>query len=162
MAQNYIILAGGCFWGMEDLFSKFKGVEETVVGYTGGEVNQPTYTDVKVGTSGHAEAIKVTYQDEETDLKEILHFFFRIHDPTTKDRQGNDIGTQYRSAIFFRDEAQKEVAEEVIREVNRSGRWENEIVTTLETEKEFFLAEEFHQKYLKKNPGGYTCHFIRD
>lgn len=162
MSSNYIILAGGCFWGMEDLFSKFKGVSDTVVGYCGGELKGPSYHDVKKGTTGHAESIKITYEPNETNLEEILHFFFRIHDPTTKDRQGNDIGTQYRSAIFVRNDEQRKTSEKVIREINQSGKWPSEIVTSIEGEREFFLAEDFHQKYLEKNPGGYTCHFIRD
>lgn len=161
MAQK-AILAGGCFWGVEELFRKLPGVIETRVGYTGGEKEFPTYKEVCTGTTGHAEAIEVVFNEDETSFADILRFFFKIHDPTTKNRQGNDAGSQYRSTIFFIDDIQRSDAEKVIKEVDISGKWEKPIVTTLEAFKDFYLAEEYHQDYLMKNPGGYTCHFIRD
>jgi len=160
--SDYIVLAGGCFWGMEDLIKKEEGVIDTVVGYTGGSVPNANYEVVKTGTSGHAESVKITYDPNKTDLSKILHFFFKIHDPTTENRQGNDVGTQYRSTIFIKDDAQREIAKKVIKEVEEAGRFKKPIVTTLEKEGEFYLAEDYHQDYLTKNPGGYTCHFIRD
>ncbi|WP_372654643.1 peptide-methionine (S)-S-oxide reductase MsrA [Halobacteriovorax sp.] len=158
---DYIILAGGCFWGMEQLFQKFEGVIDTDVGYTGGQLVNPTYNDVKSGMTNHAEALKLTFDKDRTDLGKLLHFFFKIHDPTTVNRQGNDIGTQYRSAIFVRNEEQKEIASKVISEVEKLDRFNGPVVTNLEDEREFYLAEDFHQDYLLHNPTGYTCHFIR-
>ena len=162
MATDYIILAGGCFWGVEQLFVELPGVLDTEVGYTGGELANPKYEEVKTGKTGHAESIRVEYDPSVISLSDILHFFFKIHDPTTVDRQGNDIGSQYRSAIFVRDDSQREIARTVIDEVNKLGRWAAPIATRIEAEKEFFDAEEYHQDYLKKNPGGYTCHFVRE
>ena len=138
------------------------GVQDTRVGYTGGHTEFPKYEDVKTGSTGHAEAIEVVFDPASISFKEILHFFFKMHDPTTRNRQGNDVGSQYRSTIFFTDESQKTDAQDVIKEVDASGKWPKPVVTTLEEFKEFYLAEEYHQEYLKKNPGGYTCHFIRD
>lgn len=159
--QNYVIVAGGCFWGLEDLLAKFKGVTNTEVGYTGGELQNPEYKDVKLGTTGHVEAVKVEFDSNQVDLKEILHYFFKIHDPTTINQQGNDIGSQYRSALFYHNLEQKELFNEVIEEVNKLGRFKGAVRTSLEEEKDFYRAEEFHQKYLEKNPGGYSCHFER-
>jgi len=159
---DYVVLAGGCFWGMEDLIKKEEGVIDTVVGYAGGNIPDANYEVVKTGTSGHAESVKITFDPTKTDLSKILHFFFKIHDPTTVNKQGNDVGTQYRSTIFTRNEEQKEVARKVIQEVEAMKRFKNPVVTTLEKESEFYLAEDYHQDYLTKNPGGYTCHFIRD
>ena len=159
---DYIVLAGGCFWGMEDLIKAQEGVIDTEVGYTGGEVPNANYEIVKTGSTGHAESVKITYDTEKTNLSKILHFFFKIHDPTTKNRQGNDIGTQYRSAIFTKTEEQKKVAKKVIDEVAGLKRFEDPIVTTIEPEKTFYKAEAYHQDYSTKNPGGYTCHFIRE
>lgn len=155
-------LAGGCFWGVEELFRKLPGVVTTRVGYTGGHLSKPTYDIVKAGKSGHAEAIEIDYDPKKTSYKEILEFFFRIHDPTTLNRQGNDVGTQYRSAIFYVNPDQKRVAEEVMSKVTASGKWKKPLTTTLETFNKFYPAEEYHQDYLQKNPGGYTCHYIRD
>lgn len=149
-------LAGGCFWGLEDLFRDLSGVIETEAGYTGGQNEYPTYED----HPGHAEALEITYDPEKIDYKHILDFFFQIHNPTTKDRQGNDVGTSYRSAIFYQDEEEKRIAEEMIGIVNASGRWEDPVVTTLEPFERFWPAEEYHQEYLQKNPGGYTCHAV--
>ena len=154
--QN-IILAGGCFWGLEDLFRYEPGVVVTEVGYTGGKNTNPTYQN----HPGHAEAIKITYYPKITSYQALLDFFFRIHDPTTKDRQGNDVGSSYRSAIFYENSEQKAIAQTVIKAVNKSGIYSNPVVTTLEPLKTFYSAEDYHQKYLQKNPNGYTCHYIR-
>lgn len=161
MTIEKAILAGGCFWGMEDLFRKFPGVTGTHVGYTGGSFENPTYHDMKTGQTGHAEAIEILFDSIKTDYKTILQFFFQIHDPTTVDRQGNDRGSQYRSAIFYFNDAQKQTAEEVIAAVNASGQWPGKVVTELVPAGTFYEAETYHQDYLEKNPGGYTCHWIR-
>ena len=150
-------LAGGCFWGMEDLFRIRPGVQDTEVGYVGGHNEKPTYRN----HPGHAEGIEITYDLNKTSFNEILDYFFRVHDPTTVDRQGNDIGSSYRSAIFFQNQEEKEIAEEVIRIVNESGRWPGKVVTTLEPFTQFWPAEVEHQDYLVKRPNGYTCHFER-
>lgn len=160
--KNYIILAGGCFWGVEELLRKEDGIIETEVGYSGGLAPNPDYELVKKGESGHAESVKVTYDPSKTSLSKILDFFFKIHDPTTKNRQGNDVGTQYRSAIFYRNDEQKKAAHEAIARVEKSGRFKGTITTSLEKESLFYSAENQHQDYLQKNPGGYTCHYIRD
>jgi peptide-methionine (S)-S-oxide reductase len=151
------VLAGGCFWGMEELVRALPGVIDTEAGYTGGSNESPTYEN----HPGHAEALKIEFDPTKTTYRDILDFFFRIHDPTTKDRQGNDIGSSYRSAIFYANEAQKKEAQDFIDIVNRSKRWPNPVVTTLEPLGTFTPAEDYHQDYLQKNPGGYTCHFIR-
>ncbi|MFN3958644.1 MAG: peptide-methionine (S)-S-oxide reductase MsrA [Parvularculaceae bacterium] len=155
------IFAGGCFWGVEDLFRKLPGVVATEVGYTGGRTKNATYKDVKTGTTGHAEAIRISYDPARISYRKLLEFLFQIHDPTTKDRQGNDIGSQYRSAIFALDDEQKREAEAVIAAVNASGKWPGKVVTTVEPAGEWWKAEEYHQDYLVKYPDGYTCHFIR-
>lgn len=151
-----IVLAGGCFWGMEDLIRKQPGVLNTTVGYTGGEVENPTYENHK----GHAEAVEIEYDDSKTSYKKLLDFFFQIHNPTTLNQQGNDIGTSYRSAIFYGNEKELKEAEDFIDIVNKSKRWEGPVVTTLEPLGEFYPAENYHQDYLQKNPGGYTCHAV--
>ncbi len=156
------VLAGGCFWGMEDLLREQPGVVSTEVGYTGGTVPNATYEIVKTGRSGHAEAIRVVFDPSKTSYEAILRFFFRIHDPTTLNRQGNDVGTSYRSAIFVKDAKQREVAEKVKAEVDLSGKWSRPIVTEIVEAGPFYPAEDYHQDYLEKNPGGYTCHFVRD
>ena len=150
-------VAGGCFWGMEDLFRNRKGIVDTEVGYIGGENDNPTYKY----HPGHAEGIELVYNPDETDFREILDYFYRVHDPTTVDRQGNDLGSSYRSAIFFQNEEEKQISEEIIKVVNESGRWNGEVVTTLEPYTKFWPAEESHQDYLVKHPNGYTCHFER-
>lgn len=152
-----IVLAGGCFWGMQDLIRKQPGVTKTLVGYTGGNVKNPTYEN----HDGHAEAVAIEYDTEKTSYRSLLDFFFQIHDPTTLNRQGDDIGTSYRSAIFYANEDEKKEAENFIDIVNRSKRWTDPVATTLEPLGEFYPAEEYHQDYLQKNPGGYTCHAIR-
>lgn len=149
-------LAGGCFWGLEDLFRDLPGIITTEAGYTGGENENPTYEH----HPAHAEALEIEYDPEKIDYKHILDFFFQIHNPTTLNQQGNDKGTSYRSAIFYQSEAEKEVAEEMIDVVNDSERWPDPVVTTLEPFTRFWPAEEYHQDYLEKNPGGYTCHAI--
>lgn len=161
-STDYAIFAGGCFWGMEELFSKFKGVVDTEVGYTGGDASASTYNEVKTGKTGHAESLKIYFNKTEVTYEELLHFFFKIHDPTTVNRQGNDVGTQYRSAVFVKDEEQKNTVKKVIQEVTALKRFKNPIVTQIENESKFNTAEAYHQDYLKKNPGGYTCHFVRD
>ncbi len=150
------IFAGGCFWGMQELIRQQPGVIETQVGYTGGDVVNPTYER----HDGHAEAVKITYDTEKTSYKNLLDFFFQIHNPTTLNKQGNDIGTSYRSAIFYDNEEEKKQGEEFINIVNDSHRWPDPVVTTLEPLGIFYPAEEYHQDYLQKNQGGYTCHAI--
>ena len=154
-------LAGGCFWGMEELVRQIPGVLETEVGYTGGEVQDATYQIVKSGRSGHAESLKVVFDPQLLSYRHLLFEFFRMHNPTTRNQQGNDIGTQYRSSIFYLSEEQKHTAEEVIRTVDDSADWQAKVVTEAVAFKEFYRAEEYHQKYLIKNRGGYTCHYIR-
>lgn len=161
MKTETAILAGGCFWGMEDLIRKLPGVVETVVGYTGGALSKPDYKQVKTGRTGHAEAIRISYDPAKTTYRALLEFFFQIHDPTTKDRQGNDIGSQYRSAIFYLNEAQKAEAEKIIAEIGASGVWPGKVVTEIVPAGEWWDAEDYHQDYLVKYPEGYTCHFIR-
>jgi peptide-methionine (S)-S-oxide reductase len=151
-----IILAGGCFWGLQDLIRKQPGVISSRVGYTGGKVVNPTYENHE----GHAEAVEIEYNPEKTTYKNLLDFFFQIHNPTTLDKQGNDIGTSYRSAIFYGNEEEKKEGENFIKIVNDSKRWKDPVVTTLEPLGMFYPAEEYHQDYLIKNPGGYTCHAI--
>lgn len=153
---NKIVLAGGCFWGLEDLIRTQPGVVNTEVGYTGGSVDNPTYEN----HAGHAEAVEIEYDPEKTSYKKLLDFFFQIHNPTTLNQQGNDRGTSYRSAIFYGNEEEKKEAEKFIDIVNASKRWKDPVVTSLEPLKKFYRAEEYHQDYLQKNPGGYTCHAI--
>lgn len=150
-------IAGGCFWGMEELFRVRPGVIDTEVGYIGGENDNPTYQN----HPGHAEGIEITYDPEVTSFKLILDFFFRIHDPTTVDRQGNDIGSSYRSAIFYQNDEEKEISKDVIKIVNDSKRWDNQVATTLEPYSKFWDAEPEHQDYLLRKPNGYTCHVER-
>lgn len=151
------VLAGGCFWGLEDLIRKQPGVIDTQVGYAGGENEHPTYEN----HPGHAEAVKITYNADQTDFKHLLDFFFRVHDPTTHNRQGNDVGSSYRSTIFYSTDEERRVAQEMIDLVNASGRWKHPVVTTLEPLTTFWPAEDSHQDYLIKHPGGYTCHYLR-
>jgi methionine-S-sulfoxide reductase len=162
MATETAILAGGCFWGMEEIFRTAPGVVDTEVGYTGGSSPNPTYQEVKSGTTGHAEAIRVNFDPAKTQYGAILDLFFKMHDPTTANRQGNDVGSQYRSVIFFLNDAQKLTAERKKREAQASGRWKKPIVTEIVKASEFYPAEDYHQDYLVKNPGGYTCHWIRN
>ncbi|MDP0927768.1 peptide-methionine (S)-S-oxide reductase MsrA [Paracoccus onubensis] len=151
------VLAGGCFWGMQDLIRKLPGVVSTRVGYTGGDVPNATYRDH--GT--HAEGIEITFDPEVISYRRILEYFFQIHDPTTPNRQGNDLGSSYRSAIYYVDEAQKQVALDTIADVDASGLWPGKVVTELEPVGDFWTAEPEHQDYLVRIPNGYTCHFPR-
>lgn len=151
------VLAGGCFWGMEDLIRKLPGVESTRVGYTGGDVPNATYRDH--GT--HAEGIEILFDPAVISYRRILEFFFQIHDPTTENRQGNDRGMSYRSAIYYVDETQQKIAEDTIKDVDASGLWPGKVVTELEPVSEFWEAEPEHQDYLERIPNGYTCHFVR-
>ncbi|CAL9341907.1 peptide-methionine (S)-S-oxide reductase MsrA [Streptomyces sp. enrichment culture] len=155
--EERALLAGGCFWGMQELIRTFPGVLTTRVGYSGGDVPDATYRDH--GT--HAESIEITYDPAVTDYRTILEYFFQIHDPTTKNRQGNDIGLSYRSAIFYLDDEQKRIAEETIADVNASGLWPGEVVTEVAPAGPFWEAEPEHQDYLQRYPDGYTCHFVR-
>lgn len=155
-------LAGGCFWGMEDILRKIPGVVDTTVGYTGGKLANPTYAQVKTGTTGHAEAIEIVFDPRQVAYETLLEYFFRMHDPTTMNRQGNDIGSQYRSAIFYHSAAQQAAATRVKAAVEKSGKWKRPIVTEIVPAMPFYPAEDYHQDYLEKNPGGYTCHFLRD
>lgn len=155
-------LAGGCFWGVEELIRDIPGVVATDVGYTGGNVKDATYSDVKTGGSGHAETVQIIFDPTRVSYEEILAYFFRLHDPTTRNQQGNDRGTQYRSAIFVHNGQQREIAERVKAQVDASGKWDHPVVTEIVTAGEFYRAEDYHQDYLEKNPNGYTCHWIRD
>jgi peptide methionine sulfoxide reductase msrA/msrB len=160
-AATVAILAGGCFWGVEELIRKLPGVVETSVGYTGGTTADPVYEQVKTGATGHAEAIRVVFDPARLSYEDLLRYFFRLHDPTTANRQGNDIGTQYRSAIFVAGEDQRQVAERVIRQVDASGAWPRRVVTQVVPAGPFYPAEDYHQDYLQKHPNGYTCHYLR-
>jgi peptide-methionine (S)-S-oxide reductase len=157
MTTEKAVLAGGCFWGMEDLIRKRPGIVDTRVGYTGGDVPNATYRNH--GT--HAEAIEIEYDPEKTSYRELLEFFFQIHDPSTKNRQGNDVGTSYRSAIYYTDDEQRRIAEDTIADVDASGLWPGKVVTEVEAAGPFWEAEPEHQDYLERIPWGYTCHFAR-
>lgn len=158
MSEERAVLAGGCFWGMQDLIRKLPGVLRTRVGYTGGDVPNATYRDH--GT--HAEGIEIIFDPAKTSYRRLLEVFFQIHDPTTLNRQGNDIGMSYRSAIYYADDAQRATAEATIAEVNASGKWPGTVVTELEPVGDFWEAEQEHQDYLERYPNGYTCHFPRE
>lgn len=157
MSTQRAVLAGGCFWGMQDLIRKLPGVISTRVGYTGGDVPDATYRNH--GT--HAEGIEILFDDEKTSYRKILEFFFQIHDPSTLNRQGNDTGTSYRSAIYYVDDEQRREALRTIEDVNNSGLWPGKVVTEVQPAGDFWEAEPEHQDYLEKLPGGYTCHFPR-
>ena len=156
------ILAGGCFWGMEEIIRKIPGVIKTTVGYSGGKTANPTYEDVCTGNTGHAEAIQVEFDSAQLSYEALLDYFFRMHDPTTLNRQHNDVGTQYRSSIFYTSDAQRQTAESVKARWDKSGKLNRPITTEITAASEFYSAEEYHQKYLVKHPGGYTCHVLRD
>lgn len=153
--------AGGCFWGMEEILRKMPGVISTRVGYTGGATKNPTYKQVCTGATGHAEAVEITFDPTKTTYEKMLSVFFRMHDPTTLNRQHNDIGTQYRSAIFYHDDEQKKQAEAAKEKFNKSGRFKKPIVTEITKASDFYVAEDYHQKYLVANPGGYNCHILQ-
>lgn len=152
-----VYLAGGCFWGLQELFRREHGVVDTEVGYTGGSNDNPNFYN----HPGHAETLAITYDPHKTSFMKILDFFFRIHNPTTLNQQGNDIGSSYRSAIFYQDEEELKEAKEAIKKVDRSGLYKKPVVTSLEMFDKFYSAEDFHQDYLQKHPGGYTCHYVR-
>jgi methionine-S-sulfoxide reductase len=154
-------LAGGCFWGVEELIRQLPGVLNTTVGYTGGTLENPRYENVKTGKTGHAEALQIVFNPAKISYAAILEYFFRLHDPTTANRQGNDVGSQYRSVIFYHSEEQKTIAESVRQTVEASGKWKRPIVTEIVSASPFYEAEEYHQDYLRKNPNGYTCHYLR-
>ncbi len=157
MTMERVILAGGCFWGMQQLIRRREGVVTTRVGYSGGNVSNATYRNH--GT--HAEAIEILFDSEKISFRELLEFFFQLHDPSTKNRQGNDVGTSYRSAIFYTDEEQRRIAEETIAEVDATGLWPGKVVTEVVPAGEFWEAEPEHQDYLERRPNGYTCHYAR-
>jgi peptide methionine sulfoxide reductase msrA/msrB len=163
MVQTEVaILAGGCFWGVEELIRKLPGVISTEVGYTGGALPNPSYERISVGTTGHAESVRVEFEPNKLSYADLLRYFFRLHDPTTPNRQGNDRGTQYRSAIFVSGDDQRRVAQEIIKEVDASGKWNSKVVTEVVPAGAWYKAEEYHQAYLQKHPDGYTCHWLRD
>ena len=157
MTTERAVLAGGCFWGMLDLIRKLPGVKDTCVGYTGGDVANATYRNHGM----HAEGIEIFFDPTEITYRDLLEFFFQIHDPTTRNRQVNDMGPSYRSAIYYLDDTQKQVAEDTITDVNESGLWPGKVVTEVEPAGDFWKAEPEHQDYLERIPNGYTCHFIR-
>ncbi|MBA9032181.1 peptide-methionine (S)-S-oxide reductase MsrA [Rhizobium leguminosarum] len=157
MTEERAVLAGGCFWGMQDLIRRYKGVISTRVGYTGGDVPNATYRNH--GT--HAEAIEIIFDPSKISYREILEFFFQIHDPSTRNRQGNDVGLSYRSAIFYVTPEQERVARDTIADVDASGLWPGKVVTEVVPVSDFWEAEPEHQDYLERIPNGYTCHFIR-
>jgi peptide-methionine (S)-S-oxide reductase len=157
MTTERAILAGGCFWGVQELFRRYDGVLSTRVGYTGGNVPNATYRN----HGSHAEGVEVIFDPERISYRQILEFFFQIHDPSTRNRQGNDVGTSYRSAIFHTSDEQKQIAEDTIADVDASGLWPGKVVTEVVPASDFWEAEPEHQDYLQRYPGGYTCHFIR-
>lgn len=157
MTEERAVLAGGCFWGMQDLIRRYKGVISTRVGYTGGDVKNATYRNH--GT--HAEAIEIIFDPSKISYREILEFFFQIHDPSTRNRQGNDVGLSYRSAIFYVSPEQERVARDTIADVDASGLWPGKVVTEVVPASDFWEAEPEHQDYLERIPNGYTCHFVR-
>jgi peptide-methionine (S)-S-oxide reductase len=157
MSVERAVFAGGCFWGMQDLIRREPGVISTRVGYTGGEVPNATYRN----HGNHAEAIEIMFDTTQTSYRALLEYFFQIHDPTTRNRQGNDMGASYRSAIYYTSDAQREAAEEAIADVDASGLWPGKVVTEVEAADDFWEAEPEHQDYLERIPNGYTCHFVR-
>jgi peptide-methionine (S)-S-oxide reductase len=157
MTEDRALLAGGCFWGVQDLFRRYPGILSTRVGYTGGNTPNATYRDHGM----HAEAVEILFDPAKISYRQILEFFFQIHDPTTRNRQGNDVGASYRSAIFYTSEEQRRIAEDTIADVEASGLWPGKVVTEVVPAGDFWEAEPEHQDYLLRNPGGYTCHFVR-
>lgn len=160
--QETAIVAGGCFWGMQEIIRKTPGVISSSVGYTGGTIPNPTYEMVCSHTTGQAEAVKVIFDPSVLSYEEFLHFFFRMHDPTTLNQQHNDVGDQYRSSIFYTSDEQKVTAQKVKQEIDKSGKWKKPAVTEITKATEFYPAEDYHQDYLQKNPAGYNCHFLRN
>ncbi len=162
MTKETATLAGGCFWGMEEIIRNIPGVLKTEVGYAGGSVDNPTYNIVKLGTTNHAESVQIEFDPGKLSYSDLLGYFFRMHDPTTVNQQGNDKGTQYRSVIFYHSPEQKKEAEEAIRKIEAAKKWPRPIVTQVVPATKFYPAEDYHQDYLQKNPQGYTCHWLRD
>ncbi len=162
MKKETAIFAAGCFWGVEELIRKIDGIIETQVGYCGDDANSALYTKVKTGETKHAEAVQVIFDSDKITYEQILEHFFKLHDPTTLNQQGNDVGSQYRSAIFYLNDAQKNSAEKIKANVENSKKWKKTIVTAIVPATEFFNAEDYHQDYLQKNPNGYTCHYWRE
>jgi methionine-S-sulfoxide reductase len=162
MKTETVVFGAGCFWGVEEILRKIPGVLETEVGYSGGQLKNPTYEDIKTGKTDHAEVVKIIFDAGKISFENLLDYFFRLHDPTTPNRQGNDIGTQYRSVIFYQSEEQKQIAEQKIKQVNESKKWSKPIVTQVVPAMPYFSAETYHQDYLQKNPNGYNCHYLRD
>ncbi len=161
MKKETAVFAGGCFWGVEEILRKIPGVLDTTVGYTGGQTEHPDYSTVKTGTTGHAEAIQIEFDSEVVSYDDLLGVFFRLHDPTTPNRQGNDVGSQYRSAIFYLNETQKASAEKAKIKAAESGLWKRPVVTEIVPLIRFWDAEAEHQDYLQRNPNGYNCHYLR-
>jgi len=159
MSTETATLAGGCFWGVEELIRKLPGVTDTTVGYAGGTLENPRYEDVKTGRTGHAESVEIVFDPSKISYGDILDFFFRLHDPTTPNRQGNDVGTQYRSAIFVHDDDQREEAKKAIERAQ--AKWPRPITTEIVDYTKFWPAEGYHQDYLQRKPNGYTCHYLR-
>ena len=162
MTKQTATLAGGCFWGMEEIIRKIPGVLETSVGYAGGSIENPTYSIVSLGTTNHAESVQVIFDSSKLSYADLLGYFFRMHDPTTLNQQGNDKGTQYRSVIFYHSSEQKKTAEEVIQRIESAKKWSKPMATQLIEATKFYPAEDYHQDYLQKNPRGYTCQWLRD
>jgi peptide methionine sulfoxide reductase msrA/msrB len=156
------IFAGGCFWGMQEILRQIPGVIKTTVGYTGGTVPNPTYQMVCSRTTGHAEAVQIVFNPSKLSYEQLVGFFFRMHDPTTRDRQENDVGSEYRSAIFYTSDDQKQIAERVKAQVDKSGKWKRPVVTEITKASVFYPAEDYHQDYFLKNTGGYSCHYLRN
>jgi peptide-methionine (S)-S-oxide reductase len=157
MIEERAVLAGGCFWGMQHLLRRYDGVQSTRVGYTGGDVRHATYRN----HGSHAEAVEIVFDPARVSYRQLLEFFFQIHDPSTPNRQGNDVGASYRSAIFYTSDEQKRIAEDTIADVDASGLWPGKVVTEVVRAGEFWEAEPEHQDYLERCPGGYTCHLVR-
>jgi peptide-methionine (S)-S-oxide reductase len=157
MNEERAVLAGGCFWGAQDLLRRYDGVISTRVGYTGGHVRNATYRN----HGGHAEAVEIIFDPSRISYRKLLEFFFQIHDPSTRNRQGNDVGSSYRSAIFYTSDEQRRIAEDTIADVDESGLWPGKVVTEVVPAAEFWEAEPEHQDYLLRNPDGYSCHFVR-
>jgi peptide-methionine (S)-S-oxide reductase len=160
MRKEVATLAGGCFWCLEAVFDELEGVEDVVSGYSGGSVPNPTYKHVCTGDTGHAEVVQVTFNPDVISYRDLLRVFFTIHDPTTLNRQGADVGTQYRSAVFTHNEAQEKIAEEVIAELNEAGLWDDPIVTEVVPVEAFYAAEEYHQEYFRRNPNQGYCRMV--
>lgn len=162
MKKKSVYLAGGCYWGLDNLLSKVPGVTDTEVGFAGGHIKNVSYREVTTGETGHAETVKVNYDEDTLTYIDLLLHFFKMHDPTTHNQQGNDRGTQYRSAIFVSSKEQQLLTEALIKQIDAQGVWKNKILTEVKIFDAFYPAEDAHQKYIQKNPEGYTCHYVRN